>query len=68
MDRALAMILAPVRLDWTGTWTGLEEAGVADPLMVPLWFEWVAGSSLWLSRMDDSLARRPLVRADGSPL
>lgn len=46
MDRALAMILAPERLDWTGAWIGLEEAGVADPLMVPLTFVWMGGSSL----------------------
>lgn len=70
MDRALAMILAPVpvRLVRPGWWMGLEEAGVAEALMVPLWLEWLAVSSLGLSRMADSLALRPLGRAGGSTL
>lgn len=70
MDRALAMILAPVpvRLVRPGWWIGLEEAGVAEPLMVPLWLDWLTVSSLGLSRMADSLALRPLGRAGGSTL
>lgn len=47
---------------------GLEEAGVAEPLMVPLWIEWLGCSSLGLSRMADSLALRPLGRAEDSTL